>query len=154
MHRAITGATGLGVAGALMLGAAAGMGTARNPGGGERRPARAVPGYVALLFAAFAPNLVLAVTVKYQGWSHQRMYPYYYTSMSYLAWVVLLAAAAADALDALRHAAGRRVAGASIAVGVFVLALGVNASNREAAALLRHHPFYHMSEYRRWFPPR
>lgn len=104
----------------------------------------------ALLFAAFAPNFLLACTYKYQMWSHQRMWPYYYTSMSYLAWVVLLVGAWLRLMDYVRNYSLRRACWALMAVG----AIGVGAANNQAVTMLRKHPFYHMSQYREWgFPP-
>ncbi len=105
----------------------------------------------ALVFAAFAPNLMLGLTLKYQTWAHHRMWPYYYTGMSFLAWVVLAAGGAGIVLAALRRSAWRHTGRAFLAIALVGVVLGVAAANRQAADFLRRHPFYHMGTYRAWF---
>jgi hypothetical protein len=151
-HRAVEWATPLSVAGAALVSVAIWAGTKRDEKTYHQPRARDAGIAVALLFAAFAPNLLLALTVKYQMWAHQRMWPYYYTSMSYLAWVVLLVGGGVALVDAIPNPAARRVVRVALAAGVLVAAVGVGAANREAAALLRRHTFFHWNEYRQWLP--
>lgn len=149
-HRAGEWTTPLSVVGASLLGAAVWLGTAADEGDRERPRIHAIGIGAALGFAAFAPNLLLALTVKYQAWAHQRMWPYYYTSMSYLAWLVLLVGVGAGLLAALRNAAAHRTVRVALAAGVIAAAIGVSAANHEAAGLLLRHTFIHMVEYRQW----
>jgi hypothetical protein len=105
----------------------------------------------ALLFAVHAPNLLMSGTVKYQEWALQRMWPYYSSGMSYLAWTAL----GAVGIFALARGAwgGRPVpARAFAATALVVLAASVFGANREAAAYLQAHRFDHMLQYRQYFP--
>lgn len=106
---------------------------------------------VVLIFAVLAPNLVLATTVKYQGWAHQRMWPYYYSSMSFLAWILLGAITVRAGLNAIPSRAARAVATALVVILLMVTALAVQGANHEAAGLLRAHRFDHMHDYRLHF---
>lgn len=104
-----------------------------------------------LIFAVLAPNLILATTVKYQGWAHQRMWPYYYSSMSFLAWIVLGAVALRVGLNTISGRAARLGAKALSVILLMVAALAVQGANREAAGLLREHRFDHITDYRQHF---
>ena len=154
LHRAVEGATPLVLVGAVLVGFAIWRGTIRDETTSARPRAHPAGIFVALCFASFAPNLLLALTVKYQMWAHQRMWPYYYTSMSYLAWVVLLVGAAFGLLNLVRREAAWRAGRAVLAAAVTIATVGISGANREAAALLRRHTFFHMNQYRQWFPPR
>jgi hypothetical protein len=154
LHRAFAGATAYDVAGALVLGAAFWIGTMPCRAERGKEHPFTVRTFFVLFFAAFAPNLVLSLTSKYQVWAHQRMWPYYYTSMSYLVWVVLLVNMLSRALSLIPAARGRRAAGVSVAAAAALLAIGIASANREAVNLLRKHPFDHMENYVKWFPPR
>lgn len=126
---------------------------ARSPRGVQPPPVRrnAARFSALLIFAAYAPNLLLALTMKYQQWAHQREWPYYYTSMSFIA-LTVLGAVLAGAL--LRRTRGRTRAcvQAALAVLVFVLALGSNAAGRQAVAYMRHHPYFFQVDFRAHLP--
>lgn len=99
--------------------------------------------WVGVIFAVFAPNFLLALTHKYQMWAHQRMWPYYYSSMSFMAWNLLLVVAC---LLLVRRAYSRYIRyaiGVTVLVFSFVAALSIAASNRRAAASLEKEIFYH-----------
>ena len=152
LQRVVAWASPLTLLGAVLLGVAVWLGTAPGEQEADRHsPISRVRMVVALGFAAFAPNLLLSFTVKYQEWAHQRMWPYYYTSMSYLVWVVLLVSAALAVLASIRPGMARNTARAGLVLVVTLAALGVGAANREASAQLKRHTFYHMLEYQRWF---
>ena len=139
--------TALHFVGAALIGAAVWLGLAREKT--DERASRATPlaMLAVILAAAYAPNLLLAATIKYQGWAQQRMWPYYYSAMSYLAWIVLLVTGTGVLLAALRGPAGR-VTGRVLATGLAVIiALSVFASSREALGYLRRQPLHHIKGY-------
>jgi hypothetical protein len=153
-HRALAGATAQDICGAALLGAAFWMLTGPGePQTGGKRPVT-LRMLVILFLSAFAPNLILSCTVKYQIWAHHRMWPYYYTAMSYLVWVVLLASGISEVPRIVRGKSGLRAARLAVASFVFVAAVGIGRANREAVALLRLHPLAHMTAYLQWFPAR
>jgi predicted tellurium resistance membrane protein TerC len=103
-----------------------------------------------LIFAILAPVLLLSISVKYQAWSHQRMWPYYYASMSYLAQVVLMVVGARLVLSRIKSR-GMHAAIALLCIfGAMLLTLGIRAVNRESEWVLRQHTFAHIDEYRAW----
>jgi hypothetical protein len=116
----------------------------------ERDEAQSRPGntriVVPLGYALFAPNLLLALTPKYQGWAHQRMWPYYYSWMSYLAIVLLLALGAVRLQRALPVGRVRIAGRLALAVLAGAITLGIRATSREALAQLRQHPFSHTAD--------
>lgn len=126
---------------------------ARSPAAPKTPPVRrnAVRFGALLVFAAYAPNVLLALTMKYQEWAHQREWPYYYTSMSFIAWTVLGAVLAGGLL---RRTRGRTRASVQTALAVlaFVLALGSNAAGRQAVAFMRHHPYFFQVDFRAHLP--
>lgn len=132
---------------AALIGAAVWLGLARV--NTDERASRATPlaMLAVLLAAAYAPNLLLAATIKYQGWAQQRMWPYYYSSMSYLAWIVFLVTGAGILLAKLRSPGPRTAARTLAAVLAAVVALSVYTSSREAAAYLRRAPLHHIKHY-------
>ncbi|MBI3884510.1 MAG: hypothetical protein HY302_02090 [Opitutae bacterium] len=146
--------TWTGVGGAGLLGLAVWLGLARDgeegagAAGWEGSPRRHPVALLALLVAAaYAPNLLLAATLKYQGWAQQRMWPYYYSAMSYLVWIVVLVTGANLLLAKLRRPAWRAAGRAVAAMLAAVLALSVAGSSREAAAHLRREPLHHIKFY-------
>ena len=68
-----------------------------------------------------------AVIVGLQLWAQQRMFPYFYSAMSYLVWVVLL-------------------------VNSADLALGARATSRQAVESRRQQPFVHRNQWPRATP--
>ena len=135
--------------GATLVGAVVWLGLARDEAEPDARASRAHPvAMLALLIAAaYAPNLLLAATIKYQGWAQQRMWPYYYSSMSYLAWMVFFVTGIGSALSALRRPGGHAI-GRALAAGLaVVIALSVFSSSREALAYLRREPLHHIKGY-------
>lgn len=139
--------TALHFVGAALIGAAVWVGLAREKT--DERSSRATPlaMLAVILAAAYAPNLLLAATIKYQGWAQQRMWPYYYSAMSYLAWIVLLVTGTGVMLAALRGPAWR-VTGRALATGLaVVIALSVFSSSREALGYLRRQPLHHIKGY-------
>jgi hypothetical protein len=120
----------------------------------DRLPRQSLPLFGTLVFAAFAPNLLLAMTPKYQIWAHQRMWPYYYTSMSFSAWVVLLVLGADAILARMLRPACRRAVRLAIATLATMAIIGTAATSRQAVTLLRQRPFDDFSDYRRWLVER
>ncbi len=136
----------------ILLGAALWF-AARSPGDLKAPPVRrnAVRFGALLVFAAYAPNVLLAITMKYQEWAHQREWPYYYTSMSFIAWTVLGAVLAGGLLRRTRGRT-RGCVQTALAVLAFVLALGSNAAGRQAVAFMRHHPYFFQVDFRAHLP--
>lgn len=103
-------------------------------------PRRRPPLLWALTFMVFAPNLLLSLTKKYQAWTYERMWPYYYSWMSYLALVMILVVV----LDRIRDApGGKKTLAFAIALAVALLAAVSAATSRESTDFFREYRFDH-----------
>ena len=145
-------ATVLGGGIALLLGFALWFSTANSRMKNEHKEASIVPLVMALVFAAFASNLILASTVKYQAWAHQRMWPYYYSGMSYLAWVALISVGVSEMARFARSHAWLLTGRIAVVLTLSLAALSVEGANRQAIALLSSRRFDHIESYRASFP--
>lgn len=142
------GITVVNMAGAALVGLAVWLGLAREEKpDGRASPAAPLAMLALILAAAYAPNLLLAATIKYQGWAQQRMWPYYYSAMSYLAWIVLGVTGTSIFLSRLQNPAGRAVGRLGAAGLATVIALSVYVSSLEAVGYLRQEPLHHIKGY-------
>lgn len=98
---------------------------------------------VMLLFAAYAPNALLALTPKYQIWAHQRMWPYYFSSMSYLAWIVLGVGWAVAAYRGTRSPLPRRILRGLFTGLAILLVLTAASVTKQSVVILKANPFVH-----------
>jgi hypothetical protein len=117
------------------------------PEGRAKQPdvkARRLGPFVAImLFAAYAPNAILVLTPKYQVWAHHHMWPYYYTSMSYLAWVVLGVGLAVVAYRRTNSIVSRRIMRGVFAGLAMSLVLAAASVTNETVSALQGKPFTH-----------
>ena len=139
--------TAIHLIGAALIGAAVWRGLARDDTELRASWRRTLPMLALVVAMAYAPNLLLAATIKYQGWAQQRMWPYYFSTMSYLAWMVFLVNGSEGLLSSLRRP-GWRATGRAIVAGLtVVIALSVFASSAEALGYLRQQPLAHIKDY-------
>jgi hypothetical protein len=131
----------------LMVAAVGIIGFLSRPREGAAPGWRVIP---VLGFAIVAPILLLSISLKNQWWSHQRMWPYYYSSMSYLAQVVTLVVGATLVLPWIKSRRVRTAVGLLCLLFSGVLTLSIRAVNRESEWLLRQHTFGHVDEFRSW----
>ncbi len=94
----------------------------------------------ALLFMVFAPNLLLSTTGKYQGWVFQRMWPYYYSWMSYTA-LVMTAVVGLDFWRERWTPSNAKRLGASVSLALLVMLTAATA--RETTDFFRVYRFDH-----------
>lgn len=93
-----------------------------------------------LVFVLFAPNLLLSLTEKYQGWAFQRMWPYYYSWLSYQALVMIFVVG----MDRLREQGpATKAKSALLALVTAWLVACTSASTRESTAFFREYRFSH-----------
>ncbi|MCC5023669.1 MAG: hypothetical protein J6386_13195 [Candidatus Synoicihabitans palmerolidicus] len=98
-----------------------------------------------LVIWALGSQFLLAVTPKYQTWSHQRMWPYYQSMGGAIGWQVLVLVAVAQ-LGLGRLKGGLRTTRmllALLAMTAAITILGVKAMNRVAVARFEKSPMYH-----------
>lgn len=93
-------------------------------------------------FVIIAPNLLLSITPKYQIWAQQRMWPYYYSSMSFQGIVALMTVGIAGISQGFSGSRRSQIA-AMLAIGVSLLAASSAATTREATTLFRKFRFDH-----------
>lgn len=119
----------------LVLAAGAALLAHHQLGRAPAKPARAL-GLTVLLFGALTvlPNLLPALTEKYQIWAMQRRLPYYYGALG-------LVFGACGLLVAARRICGAsRLARAGFAAGIGLATLATQTMNREVAHRLKLRP--------------
>ena len=93
-----------------------------------------------LTVMVFSPNLLLSLTEKYQNWAYEKMWPYYCSWMSYIAFIMILIVG----MDYLRARLGQnRSIALFLALVITWVAAVSAATSRESSDFFREYRFDH-----------